>query len=208
MALSGLFIVIIVFILGGLAREGLWSNTITLFNTLFAAIIATCFFEPAADFLTANVMPSAVHIWDIMAAGAIFAVTYFLLRFITGKISKYHVRFHPLADSIGGPLVAAWIGWTAICFICFALHLAPLTRNFLDGGFDAEKELFFGLKPDRRWLGFMQLQSNKGGLGRNAVDKQGKVVSMFDPKSEFMVKYASRRSWLDEPKQAESILVK
>lgn len=205
MILNILFIVIVVFIMGGLSREGLWSNTLTLFNTILAAIVATCFFEPVAQLLTSSVYPAAVHAWDILAAGVLFGATYFVLRIITGQLSRYRVRFHPLADNIGGVVVGLWIGWTAICFICFMLHLAPLTRNFLDGSFDPEQKLFFGLAPDRRWLGFMQLQSNNGGLGRNVVDADGNVTSMFDPSGEFIVKYTSRRAWLHEQ---PSLLVK
>ena len=32
--------------------EGLWSNTVTLVNVIFAAVIATNYFEPAADAFT------------------------------------------------------------------------------------------------------------------------------------------------------------
>lgn len=205
MVLNGLFIAIIVFILGGLAREGLWSNTITLFNVIFSAIIATCYFEPVAELLTTKVYAEAVHAWDILSVGAIFSLTFFALRAVTGKLSRFRVRFHPIADNFGGVALTFVIGWVAVCFVCFTLHLAPLTRNFFDGGFDAEQRMFWGLAPDRCWLGFMQAQSNNGGLGRNAVDAQGNVTSMFDPKSDFMIKYASCRSWLD---LQESLLVK
>ncbi|MCE9603667.1 MAG: CvpA family protein [Planctomycetia bacterium] len=203
MVLNVIFIVIVLFIVGGLARDGLWSNTITLFNTILSAIIATCYFEPLAQFLT-SLLTSAVHVWDIISLGLLFAGTFLLLRTLTGKLSRFRVRFHPLMENFGGVIVAFWIGWTAVCFVCFTLHTAPLTRNFFDGGFDAEQKLFFGLQPDRLWLGFMQKQSDNGGLGRNAVDAQGNVTSMFDPKSEFMLKYASRRAWLDTQ---ESLLV-
>lgn len=203
MALNIVLIVIMVFIFGALWNQGLWSNTICLFNTILAAIIATCGFEPLATYAT-TLYPEAVHAWDILAAGLLFAVSYTVLKTFTDTLSKYRVRFHPVADGVGGALLSLWIGWTAVCFICFSLHLAPLTRNFLNGGFDAESRMFYGMQPDRLWLGFMQSQSNNGGLGRNSVDKQGRVVSMFDPKSEFMIKYAARRNWLD---QQESLLV-
>jgi len=200
MVLNILFVVIMVFIFGAIWNQGLWGNTITLFNVILAAIIATCFFEPVAQLLTEYAFPSAVHAWDIIAAGLLFAVSYFVLKLVTDRISKYQVRFHPVAEKVGSAIVALWIGWTAVCFVCFTLHLAPLTRNFLNGGFDAESKMFWGLQPDRLWLGFVQRQSAGGGLGRNAVDAQGRIVSMFDPKSEFMIKYASRRTWLDEQK--------
>jgi hypothetical protein len=204
MTLNIVLIVIVVFIFGALWNQGLWNNTISLFNVILAAIIATCFFEPVAQLLTTMALPSAVHAWDILSAGLLFIVSYSVLKLLTDRLSKYRVRFHPVAEKVGGAIVALWIGWTAVCFICFTLHLAPLTRNFLNGGFNAEEKMFFGLQPDRLWLGFVQRQSNNGGLGRNSVDKQGRVVSMFDPKSEFMIKYASRRTWLD---QQESLLV-
>jgi hypothetical protein len=129
--------------------------------------------------------------------GALFGLTYALLRQVALTVSPHRVRFHPLLDQIGSAVVAAWVGWVGICFATFALHTAPLSRNFLKDGFVPEKQMLFGLAPDRLWLGFVHKVSGGGGWGANETDAQGNVTSAFDPTGEFMPKYASRRTYLE-----------
>ncbi|MBA4015650.1 MAG: hypothetical protein C0483_00535 [Pirellula sp.] len=189
-------LILFISIVATLLRDGLWSNTITLFSTVTAAVVATNYFEPVADLLTGFV-PAMLHFWDLLALGLVFTVTYVLLRTIGTKLSRFRVRFHPPVDNFGGVLMAAFIGWTAVMFVCFALHLAPLSRNFMGGSFDPEQNMLYGLAPDRKWLGFMQKLSNGGAWGRNVSGDSDTAATTFDPKSEFMLKYASRRAWLD-----------
>jgi hypothetical protein len=70
-------------------------------------------------------------------------------------------------------------------------HTAPLAREFMWKGFRPEDAVFFGLKPDRQWLGFVQMVS-RGSLAR-MVDETAPEKYVFDPRAEFMPKYASRR---------------
>lgn len=194
---TALLLIVFVAIVGNLARDGLWSNLITLFCATTAAILATNYFEFVADLLT-GLIPQAVHFWDVLALGIVFVIAFILLRTLANKISRFRVRFHPPVDNFGGVAVAALTGWTAICFVAFSLHLAPLGRTGLRNSFDPEARMFFGLAPDRIWLAYMQKLTNGGGLGRNVVNEDGEVTSMFDPKSDLMLKYASRRDWLDK----------
>lgn len=191
-----LLLILFIAVFASLLRDGLWSNAITLFTAFTAAVLATNYFEPVADMLT-GLVPSMLHFWDILALGLVFTLTYVLLRFIGTKLSRFRVRFHPPVDNFVGVFVAGCTAWTAVMFVCFAMHLAPLSRNFLSGSFDPEQKMFFGLEPDRKWLGFMQKLSNGGAWGRNVPGKEGTAATTFDPKSEFMLKYASRRAWLD-----------
>jgi hypothetical protein len=197
MYLNGLFLVIIFVSIALLFREGLWSNTLGLFNTITAALIATNYFEPVSRMLS-GIVPYMDYNWDVLVLGVLFALSFAVLRQLTIFASKYRVRFHPLADSIGGTVMAVWTAWVAICFICFALHTAPLSRVFFFGSFDPEKPAFFGTAPDRLWLGFVHKISNGGGWGRNQTDDQGRVLSRFDPQGDFMLKYASRRAYLEK----------
>lgn len=192
-----LLLILFIAVFGSLLRDGLWSNTITLLTAVTAAVIATNYFEPVADLLTGFV-PSMLHFWDLFALGLVFTLSYVLLRTIGTKLSRFRVRFHPPVDNFAGVFVAACTAWTAVMFVCFAMHLAPLSRNFLSGSFDPEQKMFFGLEPDRKWLGFMQKLSNDGAWGRNVPGEAGTAATTFDPKSEFMLKYASRRDWLDK----------
>jgi hypothetical protein len=69
------------------------------------------------------------------------------------------------------------------------LHMAPLGRNYLGGDFQPkpDSEMLFGLEPDHRWLGFAQKMSR-------GVYACGNV---FDPRADFILKYAHRRLGLE-----------
>lgn len=197
MYLNLLYVVILFASIALLFREGLWSNTLSLFNTVTAALLATNYFEPVSRFLS-DLVPYMDYSWDVMVLGVLFALFFAILRLLLLAVSRYKVRFHPLLDSIGGTLMAVWTTWVGICFIGFMLHTTPLSRTFLGGGFDPEQAMFFGTAPDRLWLGLVRSISDGGGWGRNQADDQGNVVSKFDPKGDFMLKYASRRQWLEK----------
>jgi hypothetical protein len=192
-------VVLIAVILGAVAmlfREGLWSNAIGVINAVTAGVVATNFFEPVTRLLTESV-PSMDYNWDILVLGVLFALTYALLRQVALTLSMHRVRFHPLVDQIGSVVMAAWLGWIGVCFATFALHTSPLSRNFLGEGFQPEKQMFFGLAPDRQWLGFVNKVSNGGGWGANAAEADGTITSVFDPRGDFLPKYASRRKYLE-----------
>jgi hypothetical protein len=197
MILNVIFLVILAAAFALLFREGLWSNTISLFNTITAALLATNYFEPVSRFLS-GIVPYMDYNWDVIVLGVLFALFFAGLRQLSLLASRYRVRFHPLADSIGGGFMALWTTWVGICFICFAMHTAPMSRVYVGGNFNPEQEMFFGTAPDRLWLGFVRNISDGGGWGRNQTDDQGRVLSMFDPQGDFMLKYASRRAWLEK----------
>lgn len=176
-------------VLAMLARDGLWSNTLALFNVLLSGLAATNYFEPLASFLTNNVYGGMVHYWDLLAFTALFGGCVIVLRFLLKTASAYRLRFHPVLDNAGGIAFALWTGWITVCVVCFASHLAPLTKSYMGGSFKPERSMFFGLAPDRVWLGFVQ-QLSEGALGHG--DPEG----IFDPQGELMLKYASRRDYL------------
>jgi uncharacterized membrane protein required for colicin V production len=186
-----LLLVLIIGIFASLMREGLWSSLLALFNVLLAGLLATNFYEPVAKLLT-GYMRTGTMFWDFVAAWGLFALALLLLRTATDQVSKYRVRFKKPIDMIGGYFFALWTGWVFVCFTAMTLHMAPLARNFMWNGFRPENAIFFGLKPDRQWLGFVQLVS-RGSLARRADDSNPEKY-VFDPKAEFMPKYATRRS--------------
>jgi len=168
--------------------EGLWSNAIRLINVVTAALVATTFWEPVATWLD-GWNGSLTYVWDFLALWGLFCVAMIILRSITDFASRVKVRFLKIADRIGSALLSCWIGWVMVCFITFTLHTAPLARNFMGGGFRPEQRMFLGMAPDRQWLGFVQSVS-QGAFSRSDA-------RVFDPRSEFLPKYATRRANLE-----------
>ncbi len=121
----------------------------------------------------------------------VFAGTLVVLGGVTDFLSRVKVRFLQPVDKFGGIFMACWIGWVTVCFATMTLHMAPLPRNYLGGDFQPtpSTRMFFGLAPDHRWLGFVQKMSH----GLYSCSKE----QMFDPRADFILKYAQRRAGLE-----------
>jgi hypothetical protein len=199
-----LLLILIFFVcLGFLFAEGMWGNAIRLVNVLTAALLATNFFEWAARVLE-GWAPSFTYHWDFLALWGLFALFMAILRGATDFISKVKVRFRKVTDQVGSPLLAACVGWVMVCFTAMTLHTAPLARTSMRGSFQPEQRMFLGLAPDRKWLAFVQTMS-RGTFCRSATAKdfqqepawEEDKTRTFDPRSEFMPKYATRRANLE-----------
>lgn len=165
--------------------EGLWGNTISLFNVIFAAIIASNYFEPVADYMT-DWLPTLTYFWDFLSLWGLFMLSLLVIRITTDLISKTNVRFKLPVEQVGRIGFGFLIGWVTVCFFLFSLHTAPLKRNNFGGGFaKSPTSSNFFLSPDRLWLGFMQSRS-EGALATNPPNG-------FDAQSEFILKYGQRR---------------
>ena len=170
-------------------NEGLWSNALTLFNMITAALLAMNFFEPVAKMFDKQ-MPSGTNYWDIVALWLIFVLSFGVMRTATDFASRVRLKFFKPVDVAGSVFFSLWIGCVTVCFTLASLHTAPLSRNFMS--FRPEDSAFFGyLAPDRSWLAFTQSMS-KGTFSRMRSDTDPPEI-FFDPKGEFMIKYASRR---------------
>ena len=186
-----LLIVVMLAIFASIMRDGLWSNLLMLINVITAGLVAMTFFEPVAAFLTKQ-LPKGTLFWDMIALWVLFAASLGVMRAITDFVSKFRVRFKPPVEMVGGYVLALAVAYVGMAFAATTLHTAPLARNFLRGSFRPEDPLLFGLKPDRQWLAFVQMVS-RGSLARLTDEKDAEKY-VFDPKAEFMPKYASRRT--------------
>ncbi len=195
------FVMVLVFmiVVAWLWREGMWSNAITLFNVITAALLATSLWEPLADFLD-GVVFGATYLADFVSLWLIFLVCFSIFRGITDKLSKVRVRFKMPVETAGGAIFSIWVGCVIVCFATMSLHMAPLARDGLGGAFSpkqgAKTVLMFA--PDRAWLGFVTKLSKEGGA---LVTTR---PNPFDPKGEFVFKYGQRRANYET---AEGILV-
>jgi hypothetical protein len=177
--------------------QGAWGNILALINVLFAAMVATNYFEPLAGWLE-KFLPTYTYLLDFLALWLLFALTAGTFKLMTDFVSRERVRFK-MPVEIGTRIIAAiWAAWVIVSFTAMSLHTAPLPVNSFVNSFDKppKQYLFFGLAPDRQWLGFMQSRS-QGALAAGGTtdspfpEDQGKRV--FDPLGEFVVKYRTRR---------------
>ena len=198
MILAGILFLVFIVCIAMMWTEGMWGNALSFVNTIFAAMIATNYWEPLADLIEEQ-LPSYTYLWDFLSIWLLFAITFGISRAITDTLSKHKVRFKLPVEHGGRAFFAAATGWVLICFTTTTLHMAPIPQVPFGGSFaqDPDHKCLFGLAPDRLWLGYMQSRS-RGALSRgdesaSSPHKEDKGKRVFDPRSEFMMKYAVRR---------------
>ena len=89
-------------------------------------------------------------------------------------------------------------GYVTMAFLLAALHTAPLDREFM--GFKAERGNFFGMYPDRQWLGFTQWTTERVFVQSPPRIFDGPVFPLGDQGAvpnkvwpSFPIRYAARR---------------
>ena len=200
-----LFLVFFI-IIAMLWNEGCWSNILTMINVLLAAMIATNYFEPMATWIEgfSDGMLSYTYLWDFLSLWGLFFLAYGILRTFTDQLSKTRVRFKMPVEHGGRVFFAGWAAWIFVSFASMSLHVAPLAAVPLRGSFaeTPDDSVFFGFALDRHWLALMQSRSrhalsHKGGSdASDHPDDNERLV--FDPHSEFIFRYHSRRETLEQ----------
>src|SRR5262249_8438920 len=115
-------------------------------------------FEPLALYLSYFV-PNLAPYADFVSLVGLFAALVFGLREVTEHLCPVDIRVPDLLDTLGKWGFAVATGYVTMAFLLTALHTAPLPREVFD--FRPETPVFFGLFPDRQWLGFTQYVSEK-----------------------------------------------
>ena len=138
------------------ASEGIWGASQAFLCTLFAGLLAMNFYEPLAAVLRAFVPDKFC---DIVALVGLFGGLTFGLRLGTEQLCPSYIQVFPMLDTVGKWVMGAATGYLTMAVLLTALHTAPLPREFM--GFKPERDNFFGVAPDRQWLGFVQYVSEK-----------------------------------------------
>ena len=186
MILPALLCLIWVICIAMLWNEGMWTNCINLINVVFAALLAMNYWEPVADFAESK-MPSFTYLLDYLSMWLVFFVSFIVLRAATDGLSRTQVKFKLPIEQAGRIISVIAIGWIMVCFFLATLHTAPLARTAVFGGFQATpmSNSFFGMAPDRMWLGYVQYRS------KNALATS--PARVFDEQAEYIFKYGQRR---------------
>lgn len=178
MLLDLILLAILVWVALRVASEGAWGAVLVFFCVLFAGLFAMNAFEPLAEWLGIHVSAEAEwqFRWDVISLLGLFALLVFGLRVISERLAPARIPLPQLFDVPLRYLAGAATGYLTICVLLVSLHVAPLPRIVTGEevietlGFEAEKPQFFGLGPDRQWLGLNMWLSeqalNRGGAGR------------------------------------------
>lgn len=140
------------------STEGLWGAAHTFLCVLLSGLLAMNFFEPAAGYLD-GLLGGWKGYSDVLALVGLFTAFVFGLRLGTEHLSPTFIQLPSTFDQVGRWLFGGLTGYVTMAVLLTALHTAPLPREFM--GFKPERANFFGMAPDRQWLGFMQYVTEK-----------------------------------------------
>jgi len=205
--LTLLLLVLFLIVAAAMWVQGLWNGVVTLINLILAIMVAFNYFEPLADTLEAQ-DPSYTYLLDFLLLWGLFALSFGLLRMMTDILSRRKVAFDFWTETIGRGVVAVWIAWLFVGFVCATLHTAPLSAHFMGFQKTPTSGNFLGMAPGRQVLAFIQSRS-MGAFSRPEADPakrssrsedEDRDARIFDPESEFILKYRQRRqNFEDEP---------
>lgn len=188
--------------------EGAWGAVIVFFSVLFAGLFAMNIFEPLAEWLAIRVSDSESwqSRWDVISLLGLFSVAVFVLRIVTERLAPARMPIPQLLEPPIRWTAGIATGYVTLAVLLTSLHVAPLPRvvtkdEVLEiAGFQAEREPFFGLGPDRQWLRFNHWMSqhalNRGDSRRlfdGPIYRSGGESGRWPS---FPIRYADRRERL------------
>lgn len=179
------------------ASEGAWGAAITAISVILAGLVAMNFFEPICQSILGT-----NYYWqerlDLIVLVGLFAAAVGAFRFGADSLSPIYISVHRMVHEGARWGCGLLAGYVTMAFLLTALHTAPLDREFL--GFKAERGNFFGIAPDRQWLGFTQWVTERVFSRSPARIFDGPVLVLGDEGAvpnkiwpSFPIRYASRR---------------
>jgi hypothetical protein len=182
-----------------MVREGLWSNTITLFCILLSGLAAFGFYQPLTVWIDEQTDGSYTYLLDIVCLWGVYVAVMIVLSTAAGTFSKTRLRFKNPIDPIGGPVVAVMAGWVLMSFTLASLHTAPLGKETLGGALvhssgDVQSKSPLSA-PDLWWLRFVQNAAKADVLGTNREFSAALFVASYADHRE---KFDKSRGWLQK----------
>jgi len=109
-------------------NEGLWNNTITLFNIMLSGILGIFGGVPLGNFLLLQSEKPADFAWYFVLAGiwGVFAVSVTVMHLATSSSSGVRMRFLPMLDKVAGPLMGILVAIMLTSFTAFTLERVPI----------------------------------------------------------------------------------
>lgn len=163
-----------------MVKEGLWSNTITLFNILISGLVAFGFYGPLAIFVDEKLNGEFTYVLDFVCIWGLFVISMVLLGALTKLASSSRMRFRNPIDPTGSTIMGELASWVLAAFVMATLHAAPMPGvDAFSGGLEyTEQEVdekWALFNPDLGWLRFVERVSQSGALGRAQGDFSAKA---------------------------------
>ena len=148
-----LMLIILAAVTYTVAGEGAWGAAITCLSVILAGLFAMNFYEPICNSLMGNDYWWQTRL-DLVVLVGLFAAAVGGIRAAADYFSPTYIGVHRMLHEGARWGCGLLTGYVTMAFLLTALHTAALDREFI--GFKAERANFFGVSPDRQWLGFTQ----------------------------------------------------
>ena len=192
-----LLLIILAVVTYMVAGEGAWGAALTCISVILAGLLAMNFFEPIC-----NSLLGSDYYWqarlDLVVLVGLFAAAVAGLRAGADYLSPVYIGVHRMLHEGARWGCGLLTGYVTMAFLLTALHTAALDREFI--GFKAERANFFGIAPDRQWLGFTQWTTERVFCKSPACIFDGPVIVLGEPGAvpnnvwpSFPIRYATRR---------------
>ena len=195
--IDALLLIILAVVTYMVAGEGAWGAAVTCISVILAGLLAMNFFEPIC-----NSLLGSDYYWqarlDLVVLVGLFAAAVAGLRTGADYLSPVYIGVHRMVHEGARWGCGLLTGYVTMAFLLTALHTAALDREFI--GFKAERANFFGISPDRQWLGFTQWTTERVFCKSPARIFDGPVIVLGEPGAvpnkvwpSFPIRYATRR---------------
>lgn len=192
-----LLLIILAIVTYTVAGEGAWGAAITCVSVILAGLFAMNFFEPICNSLMTNDYYWQARL-DLVVLVGLFAGAVAGLRAGADHLSPVYIEVHRMVHEGARWGCGLLAGYVTMAFLLTALHTAALDREFI--GFKAERANFFGIAPDRQWLGFTQWATERVFCKSPVRIFDGPVIALGEPGAvpnnvwpSFPIRYATRR---------------
>lgn len=195
--IDALLLIILAVVTYMVAGEGAWGAAVTCISVILAGLLAMNFFEPICNSLLGNDYYWQARL-DLVVLVGLFAAAVAGLRAGADYLSPTYIGVHRMLHEGARWGCGLLTGYVTMAFLLTALHTAALDREFI--GFKAERANFFGIAPDRQWLGFTQWTTERVFCKSPARIFDGPVIVLGEPGAvpnnvwpSFPIRYATRR---------------
>jgi len=109
-------------------NEGLWNNTIKLFNIILAGLLGIVVGIPLGTWVLEQTGKSAEFAWYFVLGGTwgTFAISVVIFGLVAKSASGVRVRFIPQIDKFVGPLMGVLVAVMLTSFAAYTLERVPI----------------------------------------------------------------------------------
>lgn len=109
-------------------NEGLWNNAILLLAIVLGGLFGMFVGVPVGNMIAAQAGAASEQLWYFVFAGVwgLFSLSVLLFRMIMERTSRVRMKFIPLVDKIGGPILGLVVAVMFTSFVAYTLDRIPI----------------------------------------------------------------------------------